>query len=85
LTWRPFAFVLLYAAALACAARFFNAALFRGTLLSLHYWIIDYVFILAITALGFRLTRTTQMVSQYSWLYERINPFFWRAKPKAPA
>ena len=83
LSWRPAAFVLLYAAGLACAARFLQTALFGGSLLSLHYWIVDYIVIVAITATGFRITRTTQMVSQYSWLYERVNPLVWRAKPPA--
>jgi hypothetical protein len=83
LSWRPAVFVLLYAAGLACAARFLHTALFGGTLLSLHYWIVDYIVIVTITATGFRITRTTQMVSQYCWLYERVNPLVWRAKPPA--
>ena len=80
-TWRPAATVIVYSAALACAARFFHSALFGGTLLSLHYWIVDFIVILAIGSVGFRITKTTQMVSQYSWLYERVNPLLWRAKP----
>jgi hypothetical protein len=83
LTWRPALTVVVYSAALACAARFFHYALFHGTLLSLQFWIVDFIVILAISSLAFRLTRTTQMVSQYSWLYERVNPFVWRAKPPA--
>jgi hypothetical protein len=82
-SWRPAAYVFVYSAALACAARFFHYALFHGTLLSPHFWIVDFVIILAIAALGFRLTRTSQMVSQYSWLYERSSPLSWRAKPQS--
>jgi hypothetical protein len=29
---------------------------------------------------GFRYARTTQMVTQYHWLYERVSPFSWRSK-----
>ncbi len=83
LTWRPMPFVIVYSAALACAARFFHYALFQETLLSLHYWLVDFVVILVISSLGFRITKTSQMVNQYSWLYERVNPLVWRAKPPA--
>ena len=85
LTWRPWPFLAAYAAALACAARFLNYALFQGTFFSLHYWIVDFIVILAIASVGYRLTKAWQMVNQYSWLYERAGPFSWRAKTPATA
>jgi hypothetical protein len=30
--------------------------------------------------LGYRYTRTNQMVTQYSWLYEKVSPLSWRPK-----
>jgi hypothetical protein len=65
---------------LACAVRFFHFALFEGTLLSLHYYVVDALVLIGISLLGYRLTRVRQMVTQYRWLYERSGPFFWREK-----
>jgi hypothetical protein len=80
LTWRSAAMVIVYSAGLACAARFIHMALFGGTLLTPHYWLVDFVVILIIGLLAFRATRANQMVRQYSWLYERTGPFGWRKK-----
>jgi hypothetical protein len=80
LTWRPAGMIIPYSAALACAARFIHMALFGGTLLTLHYWLVDFVVILIISLLAFRATRAAQMARQYSWLYERTGPFGWRRK-----
>jgi hypothetical protein len=82
-TWRPLGAIIGYAAALACAVRAANAALFQGTLFSLHYGVVDFIVILLIAALGYRITRTSQMVQQYSWMYERVSPFSWRARTPA--
>lgn len=80
LTWRPAAMVIAYSAGLACAARFIHMALFHGTLLTLHYWLVDFGVLLVISLLAFRATRANQMVRQYSWLYDRTGPFSWRKK-----
>jgi hypothetical protein len=79
-TWRPFWRVFVYMALLAAAVRFFNYALFDGTLLSLYYYLVTYAVLMAAASLGFRATRTTQMVTQYRWLYERTSPLTWRAR-----
>ena len=63
---------------LAAAVRFFHYALFDGELLSPYYFLITYVWLLATATLGFRAMRTTQMVTQYRWLYERTSPLSWR-------
>jgi hypothetical protein len=35
--------------------------------------------------LSWRLTRTTQMVTQYRWLYRRTSPLTWRQRtPESP-
>jgi small-conductance mechanosensitive channel len=70
-TWRPWWHVVGYALILAAAVRFFHFALFGGTLLSLHYYLIDLVVCLALGLLGYRVTRTGQMLSQYRWLSPR--------------
>jgi hypothetical protein len=76
--WKPFWRVFVYTALLAAAVRFFHYALFNGTLLSLHYYLVTYVVLIAAAMLGYRMTRTTQMVTQYRWLYERTSPLSWR-------
>ena len=68
----------LYLFLLACAVRFIHYALFEGTLLSLQYFLVDVVVLLALGGLGFQVTRARQMAGQYSWLYERTGPLSWR-------
>ncbi|ODA68868.1 hypothetical protein A7A08_00702 [Methyloligella halotolerans] len=78
LGWRPFWKVAAYMLLLAGAVRFFHYALFDGELLSAYYYLVAYVVLLAIAGLAYRLTRTTQMVTQYPWLYARSGPLSWR-------
>jgi hypothetical protein len=80
LTWRPFWRVAAYMLLLAAAVRFFHYALFDGRLLSVYYYVVTYLVLLAIAGVAYRLTRTTQMVRQYPWLYERSGPLSWRAR-----
>ncbi|MCX7340655.1 MAG: hypothetical protein NT037_09040 [Hyphomicrobiales bacterium] len=80
LTWRPFWQIPLYIIILAAVVRFIHFALFGGTLFTLHYFVVDAVFILAFALSGYRYTRTTQMTTQYRWLYERSGPFSWKAR-----
>jgi hypothetical protein len=80
ITWRPLAYLAIYLFLLACAVRFVHYALFEGTLLSIHYFLIDAVVLLALGALGFRITRAGQMSGQYSWIYQRSGPMSWRLR-----
>lgn len=83
-TWRPAWTLVVYIVLLTFAVRFLDFALFGGTLLSLHYFLVDLVILLAIGFLGMRVTRAAQMVKQYPWLYERAGPVSWRdRKPGA--
>ncbi len=82
-TWRPTVVLVWFTFLLTCADRFLNYALFGGTLLSVHYWIVDFVVLLAISFMGWRAARTGQMVTQYSWMYEKTSPFTWREKSAA--
>jgi len=79
-TWRPWGQVILYMLILGCAVRFIHFSLFGGTLLSLHYYLVDSVVCMAFGFAGFRMTRIWQMVRQYSWLYEPYGPARWRRK-----
>ncbi len=77
-SWKPFWRAFFYMAMLAAALRFFHYALFDGTLTSLYYYLVTYAFLVIAALLGFRAMRTTQMVTQYRWLYERTSPLTWR-------
>jgi hypothetical protein len=79
-TWRPAWQIVPYMALLGLAIRFLHYALFGGTLLSIHYYLVDTAVLLIAAFVGFRLMRTTQMVTQYRWLYERTGPFTWRER-----
>ena len=48
LTWRPVWHVVAYLLLLAGVVRFIHIALFDGTLLSLHYYLVDAAVVLAI-------------------------------------
>lgn len=80
ITWRPFWNLALYMLILGAAVRFIHFALFGGTLLSLHYYIVDTIVVFIIGSLGFKYYRARLMTSQYRWLYERTGPFSWKEK-----
>ncbi|WP_406854041.1 DUF6867 family protein [Alsobacter sp. KACC 23698] len=82
-TWRPAWMVVPYMLILGMAVRFIHFALFEGTLLSGHYYVVDTLILLAAGALGFRYKRTQQMTTQYRWLYEKTGPFSWRERSPA--
>ncbi len=52
----------------------------QGTLLSLHYYLVDTAVLIAAGALGYRLQRAEQMTTQYGWIYERTGPLSWRKR-----
>ena len=85
ITWRPLYMLIWFMFLLSCAVRFLHFGLFEGTLVSLHYFIVTFVYLAAVGLLGWRLTRTSQMVRQYPWLYEKITPFTWRERAETAA
>jgi hypothetical protein len=82
LTWRPFMIVPVYTALLTCGIRFIHFALFEGTLLSPKYFLVDFVILFAAAAIGWRMQRTEQMRTQYSFAFEKTSPISWRRKNK---
>ena len=79
-TWRPLAALVLYLLLLGIAVRFIHHALFDGTMFTLQYYVVDTFILIIIGTLGYRYTRTNQMVTQYSWLYERASLLSWKPK-----
>ena len=79
-TWRPGWQVAAYMLILGAVVRFFHYALFGGTLVSLHYYLVDAAVCLLLGFAGFRATRVGQMVAQYRWINVRTGPLRWRRK-----
>ncbi|MEO8530189.1 MAG: DUF6867 family protein [Deltaproteobacteria bacterium] len=69
-----------YVALLGCAARFIHFALFAGTLLSAHYYVVDMILLLTIAFVANVVTRAGQMSGQYGFAYTRTSPFGWKTK-----
>ncbi len=80
MTWRPWWQLVGYMLILAAVVRFIHFALFAGTLLSLQYYLIDAAVCLIVGLLGFRVTRASQMVTQYGWINKPGGPFTWRRR-----
>ncbi|MGL4636789.1 MAG: DUF6867 family protein [Beijerinckiaceae bacterium] len=80
LTWRPFAIMPVYVALLTCGVRFLHFALFQGTLLSVQYFIVDFVVLFIAAIIGWRMQRAEQMRTQYSFAFDGAGPVSWRRK-----
>jgi hypothetical protein len=78
--WQPFWIAALWMLVLGAAIRFIHFALFNGSLLTLHYYIVDTIILIAIAALGHRATRVNRTTRQYAWLYQKTSPFTWKRK-----
>lgn len=83
-SWEPAWKAAAWMIPLAAAVRFIHYALFSGSLLTLHFFVVDLVILIALALAGHRATMASLMTRQYQWLYERAGPFAWRAKPDAP-
>ena len=79
-TWRPMTSLVVYLLLLGIAVRFIHHALFNGTMFTAQYYIVDTIVLLIIGIIGYRYTRTSQMVTQYNWLYERTSLLGWKAR-----
>lgn len=88
LKWRPFREVIVYACLLGVADRFLHWGLFldqpldvyKGNIMSLHYYAVDTAVLTAIAMLAYRLTQVSCMTTQYRWMYRRTGPFSWAKK-----
>jgi Domain of unknown function (DUF6867) len=83
--WQPLPQLIFYLLLLGVAVRFIHHALFGGTMFSVHYYVADMIVLMILGLLGFRYTRTSQMVTQYRWMYERTGPLTWRERQPSGA
>lgn len=79
-SWLPDYTLVIYLVLLACATRFIHYALFHGTLLSLWYFAVDLVVLLAFGFFGRYLTRARQMTTQYGFEYTRNGLVGWKSR-----
>jgi Domain of unknown function (DUF6867) len=78
--WRSVWQLVFYAAMLSFPLRFLHWSLAKGTLLSAQFLLTDAAILIGIGLLSYRLSQTTQMVTQYPWLYRRQSPLSWTTK-----
>ena len=79
-TWRPVGHAVFYCFLMGLADRFLVFALFQGELLSISGYVIDTAVLIGIAIFAFRLNRTTRLVMQYPWLYERTGLLTYRER-----
>ena len=79
-SWQPLWFLVPYALLLAATTRFLYYAILGQTLLSAHYFSVDFSVLLITGALGWCIKRRAQMITQYSWAYEQTGVLGWRKK-----
>jgi hypothetical protein len=84
-TWRPYSQTIVYAFVLAAAVHFLHFALFSEKLASLHFYLIGWLIVLGAASIGFRRMRVQQMLTQYSFAFERSGPFHWHARTSPEA
>jgi hypothetical protein len=78
--WQNYTTLLIYIVLLGVAIRFIHHALFGGSMLTVHYYLVDTAVLLLFATLGYRYYRTRQMTNNYYWLYEKASPFSWKPK-----
>ena len=75
--WQPITAIIPNMLLFTIAIRFLLWGIFRNTLFHPYYFVVDALVLIAIATLGFQLTRTYQMTTQYYWLYRRVGPLAW--------
>jgi hypothetical protein len=78
--WKPRWQLVFYVLLLGWAVRFIHFALFEGTFLSLHFYLVDTMILMAIAFAGWRHARSKQMARQYEWLFASSGPGMWQRK-----
>ncbi len=79
-SWGEYPRVVFYALLLGFVMRFMHYALFAGPFINGFYYVTDVVLLLAFATAGFRIRRTSQMVENYYWLYDKTSSFSYKKK-----
>jgi len=78
--WEPTLRAVAWMVPLTAAVRFIHYALFHGTLLSPHFYLVDFIILAAAAVLGHRVTRARQMTRRYAWAIEPAGFLGWRLR-----
>ena len=78
--WKSVWWVIPSALGLGLGVRFLHFALFDGTLLSMHFWLVDSSVCALFGWLGWRFERTAAMARQYAFAFEKTTPFRFSRK-----
>ena len=79
-TWRGYGILIVTLLFIGVVNRFIHFSVVEGSLFSLRYYISDTICLILIGIIGFQVTRTKQMTTQYWWLYEKMSPLTWRKR-----
>jgi hypothetical protein len=92
--WSPLWTLGIYVVLLGAVLRFLHFALFgdaffsfssrEANLTALRFLAVELAVLLIGAAIGWRITRTGQMTTQYRWLYEKTSPITWKERPHVP-
>lgn len=80
LSWQPVTRALAWMVLLTAAFRFIHYALFGNTLLSVPFYLTDFVILSIAAVVGHRLTRFRQMTRRYAWVIEPAGLLSWRRR-----
>lgn len=80
ISWQSVGQLFIYVLLLSAATRFIHFSLFHGTLLTLHYFIVDFIILLICGFLGMRLFRARQMTTQYRFAFKRSGLLSWKPR-----
>jgi len=77
-TWRSLPVLVFYILLLGIGVRFIHFALYGAVMFSFKHYLLDTLVLIAVASFGYQFKRTSQMTSQYHWLYEKTSPLTWR-------
>ena len=79
-TWQSISLMIFYVFLLTLFDRFLLFALFEQELLSIILFFIDFITLLLISSVSYRVAKINYMVNQYPWKYQKIGFFSYKNK-----
>ena len=79
-TWQPISLMIFYVLLLTAFDRFLLFALFEQELLSVKMFFIDFITLLLISIISYRVAKINYMINQYPWKYQKSGFFSYKNK-----
>ena len=79
-TWQSISLMIFYVLLLTAFDRFLLFALFEQELLSVVMFLIDFITLSLISLVSYKIAKTSYMVSQYPWKYQKSGFFSYKNK-----